>query len=167
MNGLNAHCKSILSDYVHEEVSLAGVGRFLALTKNDAVNAMAAADFSHLFGSQNVYRLLPRDVDKGNRSKVGEVAKGRELFQEEWGEERFQVAYDNGFHPKLTRISEEFSFDDFEHKYGDNVLVLFVIDEAGLLHINTADYDLEPKPGQSVIALVKVDDTTLATKSKE
>ena len=158
MKGLTAHCKSILSDYVHEEVNLAGVGRFLALTKNDAVNAMAAIDFSHLFGSQNVYRLLPSDAGKGHRSKVGEVSKGRELFQDDWGEERFQLAYYQGFRPKLTGISEEFTFEDFEAKYGDKVLVLFVVDENRLLHINTAEYELEPKPGQSVIAMVKVDE---------
>ena len=160
MEGLTAHCKSILSDYVHEEVNLAGIGRFLALTKNDAVNAMAASDFSHLFGSQNVYRLLPSDVDKGHRSKVGEVSKGRELFHEEWAEERFQLAYQQGFRPKLTGISEEFTFADFESKYGDEVLVLFVVDENDMLHINTAEYELEPKPGQSVIALVQLDDST-------
>jgi CPA1 family monovalent cation:H+ antiporter len=155
MAGLTAHCKSILSDYVHENIDLAGVGRFLALTKNDAVNAMAAAEFSHLFGSQNVYRLLPSDADKGERSKVGEVARGRELFAEEWGEARFRIAYENGFRPKSTRISEEFTFEDFEAEYGDEVLVLFVIEDSGILHINTADYELEPRIGQSVIALVK------------
>ena len=80
------------------------------------------------------------------------------MFQEEWGEERFQTAYQNGFRPKLTKISEEFTFDDFEAKYGDQVLVLFVVDNHGLLHINTADYDLEPTTGQSVIALVKLDE---------
>ncbi len=155
MAGLNAHCKSILSDYVHEEINLAGVGRFLALTKNDAVNAMAAAEFSHLFGSQNVYRLLPGDAKKGERSKVGEVARGRELFAEEWAEERFQQAYEAGFRPKLTRITEEFTFENFESEYGDEVLVLFVMEDSGILHINTADYELKPKKGQSVIAMVK------------
>ena len=80
MAGLPAHCKSILSEYAHEEIDLAGIGRFLALTKNDAVNAMAAADFSHFFGSQNVYRLFPADADKGSRAKVGEVSKGCLLY---------------------------------------------------------------------------------------
>jgi CPA1 family monovalent cation:H+ antiporter len=158
MAGLPAHCKSILSDYAREEINLAGIGRFLALTKNDAVNAMAAAEFSHLFGSQNVYRLLPGDIEKGARSKVGEVARGRALFAETWGEERLRVAYEDGFRPKLTRISAEFTFEDFEEKYGDHVLVLFVMEDSGLLHVNTADYQLEPKPGQSVIAIVKADE---------
>ena len=159
MAGLHAHCKSILSDYVHERVDLAGVGRFLALTKNDAVNAMATAQFTHLFGRQNVYRLLPGDADKGARSKVGDVSKGRELFEESWGETRFQVAYENGFRPKLTRITDEFTFSDFESEYGDQVLVLFVIEENMTLHINTADYELEPQTGQSVIAMVKIDES--------
>ena len=140
-------------------MDLAGVGRFLALTKNDAVNAMATAQFTHLFGRQNVYRLLPGDVDKGSRSKVGDVSKGRELFEESWGETRFQTAYENGFRPKLTLITDEFTFDDFESEYGDQVLVLFVIEENKTLHINTADYELEPKTGQSVIAMVKIDES--------
>jgi CPA1 family monovalent cation:H+ antiporter len=160
MAGLPAHCKSILSDYAHEEIDLAGIGRFLALTKNDAVNAMAAAEFSHLFGSQNVYRLMPGDMEKGERAKVGEVARGRELFADAWGEERFRIAYENGFRPKLTRISEEFSFGDFESKYGDQLLVLFVMEDSGTLHVNTADFELEPNAGQSVIALVNTDEAT-------
>ena len=159
MAGLHAHCKSILSDYVHERVDMAGVGRFLALTKNDAVNAMAAAQFTHLFGRQNVYRLSPGDTDKGARSKVGDVSKGRELFEDSWGESRFQVAYEEGFRPKLTHITDEFTFQDFESEYGDQVVVLFVIEENKTLHINTADYELEPQTGQSVLAMVKIDES--------
>ncbi len=157
MAGLPAHCKSILSEYAHEEIDLAGVGRFMALTKNDAVNAMAVAEFSHFFGSQNVYRLLPRDADKGSRAKVGEVAKGRELFTEHWGEERFEAAYAEGFRPKLTRISKEFTFEDFKAQHGEEVIVIFVIDKNGMVNINTTDIKLEPLSEQSVISFVKTD----------
>ena len=157
MAGLPAHCKSILSEYAHEEIDFAGIGRFLALTKNDAVNAMAAAEFSHFFGSQNVYRLLPSDVDKGSRAKVGEVSKGRELFAETWGEDKFEEAYSQGFRPKLTRVSAEFTFEDFKARHGDGVVVILVIDKNGLVHINTADFDLEPSAEQSVVALVKTE----------
>ena len=157
MAGLPAHCKSILSEYVHEEIDFAGIGRLLALTKNDAVNAMAAAQFSHFFGSQNVYRLLPSDVDKGSRAKVGEVSKGRELFAETWGEDKFEEAYAQGFRPKLTKMSDEFTFEDFKALHGEGVVVILVIDKNGLVHINTADFDLEPLAEQSVVALVKTE----------
>ena len=164
MAGLSAHCKSILSEYAQEEIDMAGIGRFLALTKNDAVNAMAVAEFSHFFGSQNVYRLPPGDVGKGARAKVGVVSKGRLLFADNWDEERLEEAYNHGFRPKLTRISAEFTFEDFKAKHGQEVIVILVIDKNGMIQINTTDVDLKPSADQSVIAMVK---TESAVKSDE
>lgn len=155
MAGLTAYCKSVLSDFAREEVDLAGVGKFLALTKNDAVNAMAAAEFSHVFGSQNVYRLPAKDAKKGERAKIGEVSKGRELFADAWSEDRLQKVYENGYRPKLTSISDEFTFEDFVHEHGEDVMVLLVIDKSKIVTVNTADHELEPKSGQDVIALVQ------------
>jgi hypothetical protein len=155
MAGLTAYCKSVLSDFAREEVDLAGIGKFLALTKNDAVNAMAAAEFSHVFGSQNVYRLLAKDAKKGERAKLGDVSKGRELFAEAWSEQRLQKVYENGYRPKLTNITDEFTFEDFLHEHGEDVMVLMVIDKSKIITINTADHELQPKSGQSFIALVQ------------
>lgn len=155
MKGLQAYCKSILSDSAREEINLAGIGRMFALTKNDAVNAIAAQEFSHLFGSKNVFRLKPRDAEKGDRSKVGHVHKGRELFSSDWNVERLQEAYQQGFRPKLTKMSEEFSFDAFKARYGEDVIVLMVIDKQGVITVNTADSKLEPTEDQSVLALVQ------------
>ncbi|MFT5299698.1 MAG: NhaP-type Na+/H+ or K+/H+ antiporter [Mariniblastus sp.] len=155
MKNLPAHCKSILSDYVCKEVNLAGIGRMFALTKNDAINSMAAQEFSHLFGSKNVFRLKRRDEAKGDRAKVGHSAKGRELFADAWNQERLQQVYEQGFRPKLTKMSKEFTFEDFQALNGNDVIVLMVIDKKGVITVNTADFNLEPTEEQSVLALVK------------
>jgi CPA1 family monovalent cation:H+ antiporter len=157
MKGLQAYCKSILSDSAREEINLAGIGKMFALTKNDAVNAIAAKEFAHIFGSKNVFRLKPHDADKGARSKVGHVTKGRELFSDEWSEARLQQAHKNGYRPKLTRISDEFTYEDFKAEHGDEAVVLMVIDKNGVITVNTVDFDLEPSESQSVLALVKPD----------
>ena len=138
---------------------MAGIGRFLALTQNDAVNAMAVAEFSHFFGSQNVYRLPPSDSDKGSRAKVGVVSKGRLLFAENWNETKFEEVYNRGFRPKLTRITTEFTFEDFKAKHGEEVIVILVIDKNAMVQINTTDIDLKPSAEQSVIAMVKTEPT--------
>ena len=78
-------------------------------------------------------------------------------FDETWGEDKFEEAYAQGFRPKLTRISEEFTFEDFKAQHGEGVVVILVIDKNGLVHINTADFDLEPSAEQSVVALVKTE----------
>ena len=96
---------------------------------------------------------------------MGEVSKGRELFAEGWGEERFNVAYRSGFRPKLTGITEEFTFEDFKIEHGEDVVVLMVIAKNDALQINTADFELEPTAGQSVIALVMQSESTNDNKA--
>jgi len=58
--GLNAYYGSVLSDRSDDELSLAGTGRFLALTSNDEANALAALKYGRTFGSGNVYQLRSR-----------------------------------------------------------------------------------------------------------
>ena len=41
MAGLTAECARILSEHVQEEIDLSGIGRLVALTPNDEVNALA------------------------------------------------------------------------------------------------------------------------------
>lgn len=58
--GLNAYYGSVLSDRSDDELSLAGIGRLLALTSNDEANALAALKYGHTFGSGEVYQLPAR-----------------------------------------------------------------------------------------------------------
>ncbi len=165
MQNLPAYCKSILSDYVRKEVNLAGIGRMFALTKNDAINSMAAREFSHLFGSKNVFRLKRRDAQKGDRAKVGHAA-GRALFADIWNEDKLQEVYAEGFRPKLTKMSPEFNYQQFKSLHGDDVIVLMVIDKQGIITVNTADFDLEPTDDQSVLALVQPDNSKAIDSTK-
>ena len=158
MQHLPAYCKSILSDYVNKEINLAGIGRMFALTKNDAVNSIAAKEFSHLFGSKNVFRLKRSDAEKGDRAKVGNAA-GRALFADDWNEENLQRVYAEGFRAKLTSLSPEFNYQDFKAQHGEDVIVLMVIDSNGIITVNTADFELEPTEDEAVLALVQPDPT--------
>ena len=155
MEGLAAHCKGILSDYVRNRVNLSGIGKMLALTKNDAVNAMAVREFSHLFGSANVFRIRPKDAEKGERSRIGHVGKGRTLFNEQWDDQKISRAYRDGYRAKATKLTDEFSFETFKENYGDELLVLFTIDAKGAIEVNTSDATAKPEPGETVVAMVK------------
>jgi CPA1 family monovalent cation:H+ antiporter len=54
MSGLSAECASILSEHVQEELDLGGIGRLIALTPNDEVNALAVRELAHVFGRAQV-----------------------------------------------------------------------------------------------------------------
>lgn len=57
--GLPARRLSVLTDEATHELDLRGIGRILALTSNDEVNALATSRFSRQFGRREAFQLAP------------------------------------------------------------------------------------------------------------
>ncbi len=57
--GLPARRMSVLAEDAAQNLDLRGIGRLLAFTSNDEVNALATARFSRLFGRREVFQLTP------------------------------------------------------------------------------------------------------------
>jgi NhaP-type Na+/H+ or K+/H+ antiporter len=150
--GLSACFANILSEHVLDVVDFAGIGRFLALTSNDEVNALAAARFRELFGRENVYRLANAEARRPTHESHHPDA-GRILFNATLTYDRLDTALDEGARLKTTQLTEKFSFTAFQIHYGDRAWPLFVLDGKRLAII-TADSRPAPKPGQALISLV-------------
>ena len=153
--GVAGECGSILSEQMRDELNLGGLGRLLALTPNDEVNALATREFAHVFGRANVYQLAPWDVASGKRASIGEHLRGRILFRSDLHHDEFASRLAGRFAVKTTPLTEEFTFDDFQQMYGEAAIVLFVIDENKNLNICTAEKPPAPQPGQRVVAIVE------------
>lgn len=164
MEGLPAECASILSEHVREEMELSGIGRLFSVTPNDEVNALAVAEFAHLFGRKNVYQLALHDVKSGQRTSVGEHLQGRLLFTEGLDHAELRQRFDRGERFKATPIREEFTWEQFRQRYGERATVLFVVTASNDLLVATADSELTPRPGQTVIALVDEDSANMAER---
>src|SRR5690606_12120478 len=59
--GLTTVTANILSDYAVRDMDLAGIGRLIAATDQDEVNATAAREFAHVLGRQSVFQLRRGD----------------------------------------------------------------------------------------------------------
>lgn len=57
--GLPARRLSVLTDEAAHDLDLRGIGRILALTSNDEVNALATSRFSRQFGRRETFQLAP------------------------------------------------------------------------------------------------------------
>jgi CPA1 family monovalent cation:H+ antiporter len=157
MAGLTAHCTSILSEYVQDELDLAGVGRMLALTPNDEVNSLACTECAHLFGRANVFQLpLQKAGDIGRHEPLSEHLRGRILFSQGAVYDELSRRFSAGHQVKTTKITREFTFAQFRERYGETALLLFLKNDSGELTIATAEKPLKPKPGDTLIALVKM-----------
>ncbi len=73
--GLPARRLSVLTDEAVHELDLRGIGRILALTSNDEVNALATSRFSRMFGRRETFQLAP--TEKRRNGALPEELLGR------------------------------------------------------------------------------------------
>jgi NhaP-type Na+/H+ or K+/H+ antiporter len=66
--GLPARRMSVLAEDAAQDLDLRGIGRLLAFTSNDEVNALATARFARLFGRREVFQLTPGARRRGDPS---------------------------------------------------------------------------------------------------
>ncbi|MCR9197796.1 MAG: cation:proton antiporter [Planctomycetaceae bacterium] len=152
MEGLPTLFANILSEDIHD-LELGGLGRMLALTRNDEVNLLAVARAAELFGGRESYRLSINSTGTSRRDAGHDVLAGRVLFSDDATYDELDRRFAAGHTIKATRISEEFTMDDFQRQYPE-ALMLFVASGSDKLTILTTDATVTASAGQTVIALV-------------
>lgn len=152
--GLPTFYTSILSDSVLDEIELGGMGRLLALTPNDEVNALAALHFIPVLGRGEVYQLPPEQEGVDDTDTIPSHLRGRFLFGSDITYTLLTTSFEAGAEIKKTRISEQFDYEAFQSMYGQRAIPLFVVEESGELVIFVADAPPSPKSGQTLISLV-------------
>lgn len=163
--GLTAYHGSILSEDVADNIDLDGIGRLLALTANDDVNALAALHFAEIFGRAEVYQLHPKDHNNGLATPVPPHLRGRLLFGADTTYTQLADRIAGGGKIKKTPLTKEFDYGAFQAHYGATALPLFLIDGTGKLLVATADQPLLPRPGQTLISLVNAAEETAARRT--
>jgi NhaP-type Na+/H+ or K+/H+ antiporter len=154
--GLPTYYGNILAESVPEQLPLEGIGKLIALTANDEVNSLAALHFAEVLGRREVYQLPGLETGGGasDPESLSRDIRGRLLFEPGATYSELSRRFRRGRIVKATSLSQEFDFEAFRARYGPDLLVLFVI-EGEILKVAVADESLEPRRGQTVLALVE------------
>lgn len=153
--GLQAYYENILLEDISEDIELDGIGKLIALTRNDEVNSLAALHFIEDFGRSQVYQL-PKLSKFSARSEesIPQHLRGRLLFGAEATFSYLDSKFASGASLKKTPLTDEFNYDSFQSLYGEKALPLFIIKESGELVVLALDNMPTPLPGQYLISLV-------------
>ena len=153
--GLKAYYENILLEDISEDIELDGIGKLIALTRNDEVNSLAALHFIEDFGRSQVYQL-PKLSKFSARSEesIPQHLRGRLLFGAEATFSYLDSKFASGASLKKTPLTDEFNYDSFQSLYGEKALPLFLIKESGELVVMALDNTPTPLPGQYLISLV-------------
>ncbi|KLU05061.1 Sodium/hydrogen exchanger family protein [Rhodopirellula islandica] len=152
--GLRGECANILNEHAREDLDLSGIGRLLAMTPNDEVNSLALRECRAMFESSRLYQLTFKTKNAAGRRGLTKNLMGRELFGEGLTFTRLSEMHAAGASLKTTKLTESYSFADFQETYGEVTTVLCAITAEGGLNINTVDAPLVPVAGQTILALV-------------
>jgi hypothetical protein len=114
-------------------------------------------EFAQEFGRAEVYQLALWDGGAPRRETSAHI-HGRFLFGEELTYGKLASRFAAGAQMKRTKITEEFTFEDFLARYGEAAIVMFVISESRQLKICTSDAPPAAQAGETVVALVDPQD---------
>lgn len=166
MSGLKSYYGNALSERMLDELNLDGIGKLMALSPNNQANSLAVLHYSEVFDREELYQLAPEHFDEGNEEKDSpRHLRGRYLFLADADYQNLTRAFQGNVRLTSTLLTKEFSFQDFLSRHGGTAIPMFLLLENGDLKCFTVDAKREPKPGQTVIALVK--DSKPANGQKE
>ena len=151
MDGARARRGSILSSSFLEGLQLGGTGRFIGLTANDEVNALAAAHFSSLYGRAAVFQAATAE---GAGDEIRKDLRGRVLLGDDHSLASLDVQVRRGATIKATNLTEEFTLEDFSAEHGDDSTPIGVMDD-GRLDLFTSDHNPEAGAGTVYLALIQ------------
>lgn len=155
MEGLKTVHGNILSGKLIERLDLTGVSRFLGMTGNLELNALACLRFIDLFGVQEVYQLADKDEKDRPNQWVPDDLSGNTLFHPAADFSRLIQRLNHGASIKRTPLTRDFTYDDYltQNASQEPLPLCLITEQKGLLFFR-AKTPLTPQPGNTLISLV-------------
>jgi NhaP-type Na+/H+ or K+/H+ antiporter len=156
MDGLSTYFGNPVSEHAERHLDLMGVGRLFALTDRPAFNALACVNYRNEFGADRVYAIkTPEEKqDTAGKATIARQYACARLFDEEATLSRLLGLLSEGAEIRTTHLTESFDMEAYRQKYRGMAIPLFAINETACLRVFTADNELKPGPGWSVVSLV-------------
>ncbi len=164
--GLNALTADALSESTVDKLDLGGIGRFIAMTPNDEVNALASLNFAEIFESNEVYQLAARATTGSDRtSELPQHLRGHPLFGTDSSYASLSEQFELGGEIRTVELEEADAFTKLKEGYEDEVTLLFVA-RGDQLFVNSQE-ELMPQSGDRVVILVPSSASSETENQKE
>ncbi|MBL8658655.1 MAG: sodium:proton antiporter [Rhodospirillales bacterium] len=154
----------ILSEATEHRLDLNPYGYLIAVSSNDDYNALVCTDFAPEFGRTNVFQLGIERGDEDDPHGVSFTLRGRTLFRSGRSYEDLMKLHEEGWNFQKTRLTDEYTFDDYTDGRPEGSEMLVVVRASGELVFSTQRERALAEPGDTVIGLSPP--VTRTTKAK-
>ncbi|WP_404402117.1 sodium:proton antiporter [Idiomarina seosinensis] len=155
MDNLPVYFGNPASEHATNNIDLTGIGRLLVLSPYKQLNPLVSVYYQDWFGSSKVHGLNSGESDFRASHQLSEsYKKTLNLFGDSITYSKLASLNFQGARMKATPITDNFSFEDYQQKYGARAVAMFALDEQKRVHIFTTQRELKPQPGWVVIAMI-------------
>ncbi len=144
-----------MSDHAARHLDIATFGTVLVMSPYKQLNPLISYHFEYTQGKDKVWSLTSNEQATRPSHQVSEqYAKKLTLFDEGVTYGYLASAVNRGASVKTTRLTDEFSFEDYNNKYKDRATPLLAINKEGKSYTFINGNSIEPKSGWRIISLV-------------
>ena len=155
MEGMDTYFGDPMSAHADRQLDLVGLGSLFAMSRRPALNTLATIKFRSEFGPQRVFTLrTSQEKDESEKRRVVDYYRAPRLFGEDITLQKLASLIAQGGEIKATLLSEEFTMADYIEAQNNNYIPLFAVDTNGNLRPFTDEFQPDPKPGWTLLALV-------------
>ncbi len=163
MDGLDTYYGNPTSEHADRNLDLTGIGKMLAMTGNANQNALASLRFKSEFGIHKIFELKTnREQIISEKHSLSTRHRGPQLFNNNITYGQIASLLRQGAEIKSTQLSDEYDYDAYISNRTGQLIPLFAIDQRDRLHIITADQEISPGSGWSIISLIYNNDAEQA-----
>ena len=120
MAGLETYYGNPASEHAETHLDLSGIGGMLALSRQRHLNFTSVVHFRNEFGSQRIYAVTaPADEKSSGKKQASKTYVGNRLFGENVSYSDLVSAVLRGRKVTSTTLTEEFTWEAYQNKYGD------------------------------------------------
>ena len=154
--GLTAQRANILAEGVIDDIPLSGIGRLLAVTPNDEVNALAALHFGEVFESDEVFQLPMRSEGAPGSNPGSEIPRhlrGRPLFSTDATYTSLDERFESGAQIFVAHLSATHTLAGLMEEHEDESVTPLFIVRGEKVKVFAEDSEITPQPGDAVVLL--------------
>ncbi|HEX6928139.1 MAG TPA: sodium:proton antiporter [Gammaproteobacteria bacterium] len=150
--GVPVYYGELLSENAEQSLELHDVGTLLALTSNDAYNALICTAFAGELDRNNLYQLPMYDADDDDPRALARTMRGQVAFSETAVYEDLWTQLAAGWKFHKTTLTENFAWDDYQHECAEKTIHILHLDADGEVTVHTPQRKFEPRPGDTVVS---------------
>ena len=156
--GVPTYSGDILSEGAEQRLELISYATILAATDNDAYNTLVATDLAPEFGRENVFQVA-RAKSEAARHQLPSTLGGR-AFGVGATHDEIAGLFRDGWTFRVTRLSEEFTLEDWRAKRPE-ARIVGVVSPKGAFRLVSADEEVKPGAGARLVSFRPPDDAAV------